>query len=412
MKTSLLIAKDESSFHLLETFLKTKQIQVKRSKNLCLKEEHFDLIFCELSEEVLDYLSSTKIKDPLIGIGDPLNTALLSKALRLGIFHVLIKPLLLEHLEVLFEKFLEHKKERYPLVAQSPSMKKLLESLPNIARSSSSVFIKGESGTGKEVLATLLHTLSPRAHLPFIRVNCAAIPATLLESEFFGHEKGAFTGALQRRAGRFEMAHSGTLLLDEISEIPMELQPKLLRVIQEREFERLGGSKPIHVDVRLISTSNREMKEAISQKIFREDLFFRLHVIPIEIPPLRERTEDILPLAERFLQYQCSIHQRDPILLAPCAQDKLLSYSWPGNVRELSNVIERTIVMTCNKTIMAEDLILEFSCPIPTASQTLAEMEKTHILTTLKATGNNRSQAAKHLGISVRTLRNKLKLFL
>ena len=188
------------------------------------------------------------------------------------------------------------------IIAESPLMQKILKDVSTIAKSTSSVFVSGESGTGKEVIAQAIHRLSHRAGQAFIKVNCAAIPASLLESEFFGHEKGAFTGAINRRIGRFELADKGTLLLDEISEIPLELQPKLLRAVQEMEFERVGGTQHITVDVRLISTSNRLMKDAVEQKLFREDLYYRLNVVPIHLPPLRDRREDIIPLAEYFLQ--------------------------------------------------------------------------------------------------------------
>lgn len=302
------------------------------------------------------------------------------------------------------------------IIAQSPAMKTLLQDVAKVANSNASVFITGESGTGKEVIAGAIHRLSPRAKAPFIRVNCAAIPETLLESEFFGHEKGAFTGALQRRLGRFELADRGSLLLDEISEVPLILQPKLLRLIQEQEFERVGGSVPIQVDVRLISTSNRDMHKAIEKNLFREDLFFRLHVVPLRIPPLRQRLEDIIPLAEFFLQKLCKENTLELKLLSSRAKEQLLAYPWPGNVRELANVVERTIVLHTGKIIEAHDLKIEMGCPLsssqeelsPGTMHTLAAVEQAHILATLKAYGNNKTQAAKSLGISLRTLRNKI----
>ncbi len=303
------------------------------------------------------------------------------------------------------------------IIAESPVMKALFLDIVKIAKSNASVFLTGESGTGKEVIANAIHQLSPRASASFIRVNCAAIPETLLESEFFGHEKGSFTGAMQRRFGRFEMANNGTLLLDEISEIPLVLQPKLLRVIQEQEFERVGGTHPIRVDVRLIATSNRNMQTAIEKNLFREDLFFRLHVIPLKIPPLRQRKEDILPLAELFLQRLCIENQQELKSLSIQAKELLVAYPWPGNIRELANVIERTVVLHTGKTIKAEDLKIPMSCSLaspptfganPGSLHTLEAVEQAHILATLKTYGNNKTKAAKSLGISLRTLRNKV----
>lgn len=408
-----------------------------------LKQSSFDLLICDIELNDLsgiDVLQIAKQLHPeilviLLTENSFIDTAL--SGMRLGAFQYILKPLTIEILETTLEKALEHtslireneflrkeisyptKKEGHPLIAESPAMKQILEDLSKIAKSNASVFILGESGTGKEVLSNTIHQMSSRTHKPFIRVNCAAVPESLLESEFFGHEKGAFTGAIQRRIGRFELADKGTLLLDEISEVPMELQPKLLRAIQEREFERVGGTRPIHVDVRFIATSNRNMKEAIEKKIFREDLFFRLHVVPIRIPPLRERKEDIIPLSEYFIQKLCKENQILSKTLSNEAKEKLLTYYWPGNVRELGNIIERTIIMHVGTIIEAKDIKLEFSCPIPTPPKIqpleenslvpLAMVEKKHILSTLQALGQNKTKAAESLGISLRTLRNKLK---
>lgn len=300
------------------------------------------------------------------------------------------------------------------IVAESPIMKALLRDVAKVASSNASVFITGESGTGKEVLASAIHRLSPRAAKPFVRVNCAAIPESLLESEFFGHEKGAFTGALQRRLGRFELAHLGSLLLDEISEVPLLLQPKLLRVLQELEFERVGGSELVRVDVRIISTSNRDMHKTVEQKLFREDLFFRLHVVPLHIPPLRKRIEDIIPLAEHFLTKLSEENKIEKKTLSSGAKERLQAYPWPGNVRELANVMERTLVLHSGSCIEACDLKVDMGCPsskevkTPGALHTLASVEEAHILETLKAYGNNKTKAAKSLGISLRTLRSKI----
>ena len=237
------------------------------------------------------------------------------------------------------------------IIAESPIMKKLLEEAVRVAKSQASVLIHGESGTGKEVIAGAIHAHSMRASNPYIRVNCAAVPDTLIESEFFGHEKGSFTGANAKRLGRFELANGGTLLLDEVTEIPLNLQPKLLRVVQEQEFERVGGTRPVSVDVRLISTSNRDLKEAIEEKVFREDLFYRLNVVPIHLPPLRERKEDILPLVDYFLGKFCAENGKKKKTLTKKAKEKLVNYPWPGNIRELANVMERVVVLDFGEKI-------------------------------------------------------------
>lgn len=293
------------------------------------------------------------------------------EAMRLGAFNYLLKPFTPDALKTLIEKAAEHlclvQENLYlreeisskclpaRLIAESPIMKKILTEAIQIAKSQASVLIHGESGTGKEVIAAAIHAHSMRASSPYIRVNCAAIPDTLIESEFFGHEKGAFTGANQRRAGRFELADKGTLLLDEVTEIPIGLQPKLLRVIQEQEFERVGGSKPLSVDVRLISTSNRNLKEAIQEKILREDLYYRLNVVPISLPPLRERRDDILPLARFFLEKFCAENGKKPKTFTAAAEKRLLSYPWPGNIRELANAMERVVVLDFSTKIEAEN---------------------------------------------------------
>lgn len=345
------------------------------------------------------------------------------EAMKLGAFNYLIKPFSPEALEGVLEKAEEHLRlvkenkfyredgKRPHLVAQSPAMKRILQDLEKIAKAQASIFITGESGTGKEVIASAIHELSARSQYPFIKVNCAAIPETLLESEFFGHERGSFTGAHMRKTGRFELADRGTLLLDEVTEIPLGLQPKLLRAIQEQEFERVGGMKPIKVNLRFLATSNRNMQEAIETKIFREDLFYRLNVVPIQIPPLRERREDILLLAHHFLERFCKENHKPLKKFTEKAEKKLLDYPWPGNVRELANIIERTVVLDFDPVIDSEHLYVDSSVMAPKAIKkgiTLHEMEKQLILETLEANHQNRTRTADILGISVRTLRNKL----
>lgn len=293
-------------------------------------------------------------------------------------------------------------------IAKSPAMIGIKEQIPLIAKSPSSVFITGESGTGKEVVAASIHHLSQRRLAPFIKINCAAVPETLIESEFFGHEKGSFTGADKRRAGRFELANQGTLLLDEVTEIPLEMQAKLLRAIQEREFERVGGSSPIKVDVRLISTSNRSLEEAVKTHILREDLYYRLNVIPIHIPPLRERKEDIAPLIEHFLKIYSKENHRTVCHFSKEALRALEEYPWPGNVRELANLVERAVVLTPKGEITADFLFSPQGLPkqlsIP-LGLTLKELEERYIVETLRVHGQDAEEAAKRLGLTPDQLR-------
>jgi two-component system, NtrC family, response regulator AtoC len=299
------------------------------------------------------------------------------------------------------------------IIAESPLMRRVLQDVSMAAVSSASIFITGESGTGKEVIAKALHAQSERAHAPFIKVNCAAIPDALIESEFFGHEKGSFTGAILKRIGRFEMADGGTLLLDEISEVPLHLQAKLLRAVQELEFERIGSCVPISVNIRFISTSNRNMKETIEKKLFREDLYYRLNVIPIHLPPLRERKEDILPLADYFLHRFCLENKKAVKTLSKEASRLLEQHLFPGNIRELANLIERTSVMHAEMVIEPDHLRFDAPAALPPSSlpagMTLQELEKRLILETLSSYKNNKTHTAKALGISLRTLGNKLK---
>ncbi len=390
--------------------------------------EHFDLIFCAMEEspefEVIHFVKKLQPHALVVFLCQNEEVDGVIEAMHLGAFYCCRKPLSQAKVEEVLERarkqIIQGKplgnpiKNPHHIIAESPAMKKILADVETIAKSQASVFISGESGTGKEEIAHAVHIYSNRSTQPFIKVNCAAIPETLIESEFFGHEKGAFTGAVSSRFGRFELANQGTLLLDEISEIPLTTQAKLLRAIQEQEFERVGGMKPIRVDVRIISTSNRNMLSSIDQKIFREDLYYRLNVMPIHLPPLRERKEDILPLAEYFLEKFCNENAKKKKSLTSPAKEKLLEYPWPGNIRQLANVIERLVVMVQEDKIDKEDIALD---PItrnePVASvpiqASLQEIEKKHILETLSAKNQNRTKAAKALGISIRTLRNKLR---
>jgi DNA-binding NtrC family response regulator len=305
----------------------------------------------------------------------------------------------------------------------------IIEMLRNVAKSKSSILIQGESGTGKELFARYVYQYSRRRNMPFVAVNCAAIPSQLLESEMFGFEKGAFTGAAMRKLGKFEMANGGTLLLDEISEMDVQLQAKLLRVIQEAEVDRLGGRDPVPIDIRLIATTNADLQYRIIQKTFRSDLYYRLNVIPVIIPPLRERNGDVILLAEHFIKKYSQVNEKKMMGLTDEAKAKLNHYSWPGNVRELENVIERAVLICNQVSIDAENIFLDnFSCDtivkndkmndikieadnteeIEKAETTLYDMEKNMIFDTLSKVKWNKTKASKILGISVRTMRNKL----
>jgi DNA-binding NtrC family response regulator len=268
------------------------------------------------------------------------------EAMRLGAVDYVGKPLCPQRLSLLLNRLSAGKRGRAVtdlLIAASPAMQQIFQIITRVAATDATVFITGESGTGKEVVAQALHQLSKRREKSYVRVNCAAVPDTLLESEFFGHEKGAFTGAHARKMGRFESANGGTLLLDEVTEIPTTLQPKLLRALQEREFERVGGTQPLQVDVRVVATSNRNLEQALRTGLLREDLYYRLNVIPLHLPPLRDRREDILPLARHFLAGEKQ--------LADEAAAALLAHDWPGNVRELANVIQRSSILADQEVI-------------------------------------------------------------
>ncbi|MBM3789078.1 MAG: sigma-54-dependent Fis family transcriptional regulator [Acidobacteria bacterium] len=297
------------------------------------------------------------------------------------------------------------------IVAESEAMKRVLTLAAQVAPQPSTVLLTGESGTGKEIVARFIHRRSPRSEEPLVAVNCAALSETLLESELFGHEKGAFTGAVQTRIGRFELAHGGTLFLDEVAETSLSIQPKLLRALQEQQFERLGGTRTIPVDVRVIAATNRDLSRALEDKSLREDLYYRLNVFPIHIPPLRERPEDIVPLAEHFSGALSARMGRSLRPLSEAARSVLRRHGWPGNVRELQNAVERALIVSAGETIEPEHL------PLPGAGwktdraqpRSLAEIEKAAILEALERNRGERKAAAEQLGVSLRTLQYRLK---
>lgn len=306
------------------------------------------------------------------------------------------------------------------IVTLNPRMKQLLAMAEKTASSNAPVFVQGESGTGKELIARYIHQRSNRSSGPFVAVNCAALPENLLESELFGYEKGAFTGAVNRKIGKFELADGGTLLLDEVTEMDINLQAKLLRVLQEKEVDRVGGTSPVKVDTRVIATTNRVAEDAINEGKFRRDLYFRLNVIPLVIIPLRDRPEDIPALANHFLTKFAVSSGRNVGSISPETMEILKKCKWTGNVRELENVMERSVLLCHGNSIMPEDLFLSYSpegeaAPAETGSisagMTMEEMERRLIIGTLEKTGNNRTRAADMLGISIRTLRNKLNAY-
>jgi DNA-binding NtrC family response regulator len=349
------------------------------------------------------------------------------EAMKHGASEYLLKPFSMDLLERVIANLKEGREteggvipslgtaDNRAILTQDPGMARLLSTLEGVAASQATVLINGESGTGKELLARFIHSRSPRAHRPFIAVNCAALPDGLLESELFGHERGAFTGALIRKIGKFEMAHTGTLLLDEIGEMTMGLQAKLLRVLQEREVDRVGGRDPVPVNIRVIATTNRTLYREVEQNRFREDLYYRLNVFPITLPPLRERLADIPMLARHFAAAAASRNALPQPVLSEAAQAHLQRLPWKGNIRELENVMERAVLLAGHGVILPEHCPVEIrdAASPPVVQQpgngSLWEMERDLIFKTLMRVKDNRTHAAKELGISIRTLRNKLR---
>ena len=409
-----------------------------------VRERPYDLILMDIKMiklSGLEALEAVKTVNPAIPV--VLMTAYSSvetavDALRKGAYDYLTKPFDFDELRLALQRATEHRRlkednrllrealgvqfDRRNIIGSSPVMTDLMETVAQVAPTEATVLITGESGTGKELIAGAIHFNSPRKDGPFVKVNCAAVTETLFESELFGHEKGAFTGALKRKEGRFQQAHNGTLFLDEISEISPAMQVKLLRAVQEREFNLVGGEDVVRVDVRVVAATNRNLEQEIESGAFREDLYYRLNVISLHAPPLRERKDDIPLLARHFLNRFAERNGKMVMGLTPAAMDRLTRYEWPGNVRELVNAMERAVVLSRHEYIDVAELPLALRGdsddepaaspdPVLSGNVSLDELEKTAILKTLEATEGNKSEAARRLGITRKTLHNKLKQY-
>lgn len=382
-----------------------------------------DLVMIDLALDIIKFLSALKnerIAIPAVACGVNPDPERAAQAIRAGAKEYVALPPDPELIAAVLQAVT---KEDAQVIHKDQKTKQILDFAARIAPSEANILITGESGTGKEVMANFIHHHSKRKDKPFISINCAAIPENLLESELFGHEKGSFTGAVARRIGKFEEASGGTLLLDEVTEMHPRLQAKLLRAIQERVIDRVGGTSPVHIDIRIIATSNRNMLEAVKAQEFREDLYFRLNVVNIHMPSLRERIDDIEPLAKHFVQKYCNLNMIAQKKISQKTAEALQAHNWPGNVRELENSIHRAVLMAQGDTIMPEDAFgltgpiqaeTSETIEIPEKSPILvgrkvADVEKELILHTLDHCLGNRTHAANILGISIRTLRNKLK---
>ena len=343
--------------------------------------------------------------------------AIVAEARRAGASEILNKPFtygeIRRTLETLLGAAAADESERRAIITADRSMERLLAVARRVSRTDATVLIEGETGTGKELLARFIHRHSPRAAGPFVAVNCAALPEALIESELFGHERGAFTGAQARRIGAFEAAAGGTIVLDEISELPLGLQAKLLRVLQESEIQRVGATRPIRLDVRVIAMTNRDLRAEVAAGRFRADLFYRLDVVALRTPSLRERSGDIPLLARHFLTKYAALHASPVTALAPPAIERLLAHGWPGNVRELENTIQRAVILAASDELDADDIVVEeaLAPAVALGGRTITELQRDVILATLERMGGNRTHAARALGVTARTIRNHLRRY-
>ena len=443
-KAHILIVDDDRTFRLVTSdvlrdegyrVVPVQDIDEARKR---LAEEPFDLILCDLVMEggsglqLLEYSKSQQIEAPFIMITGFASVDSAVEAMKLGAEDYITKPCshdaLLLKIERTLDKYrnlLELQRLRKEvqgefqfgnLKGQSAKMRQVVEMLRQVAETDASVLLYGETGTGKEMAARAIHYNGPRKDRPFVGVNCAALSETLLESELFGHEKGAFTGAIRQKPGRFEMANGGTLFLDEIGNMPLATQAKLLRVLQERQFERVGGTESISVDIRIISATNTDLKKAMEAGRFREDLYYRLNVIPIHLPPLRERMEDLPLLAQHFLEKYATRFNKPVRGISPAAMELLLRQSWPGNVRQLENTIERAVVLCRSETIEPQHLLLQSEDPaVQLIGDAVArrlsedELNRLYARMILAEVGGNKKEACRILKINYRTLQSRIE---
>jgi two-component system response regulator HydG len=446
MKAKILVVDDEAAHRqMIEAVLGAEGYEIQQAADgqaalTAIEERFYDLVVMDIRMpemggiEALKEIKAISPAIPIIIMTAYASVGTAVEALKAGAYDYLTKPLDIEELKILVAKalrfhqleqdniyFKERLNDRFDfsnILGRSPAMKQLFETMALVAPSEATVLIVGESGTGKELIANAVHQNSPRKDRPLIKVNCAALPETLLESELFGHEKGAFTGAIARKQGRFQLAHRSSIFLDEIAEMAPATQAKILRVLQEREFEPVGSSQTIKVDCRVIAATNKNLEEQIHAGRFREDLYYRINVVLLPVPALRERREDIPLLADFFLKQYAEKNQRAIEGFTPRAVDLLMRYDWPGNVRELENVVERAVIMSRGEMITPLEFPADLqkldtelaAVPVEvTPGRSLKEVEKALILQTLEQTGGNRTHAAKILGISRRTLQLKLK---
>ncbi|RMG02185.1 MAG: sigma-54-dependent Fis family transcriptional regulator [Nitrospirae bacterium] len=448
LREKILIVEDEKSMNeILRILLDSEGYETTSAFDgsegiKCLENEIFDLVITDIKMPGADGFTVLKrckelSPDTLVIMITAFGTTEDAiEAMKMGAYDYIHKPFKIDEIRIVINKALEKKKLRKELeilkeeikttyrleniIGKSSSMQKILHTIPKIAQSSSNVLITGESGSGKELFARAIHNLSPRADKKFVAINCATFPEGLLESELFGYMKGAFTGATQNKEGLFEIAHEGSIFLDEIGEMPFGLQAKLLRVLETGSFRRLGGTRDVNVDVRIIAATNKDLEASIKDGTFREDLFYRLNVIPVHIPPLRERLEDIPLLVEHFLKKFGAERKQ----VSPDAMKRLMSYEWKGNVRELENIIERVVLLSEKEIILPEDLPPEISGgyrqgqALPAIGPDgidldtiLGDMEKRYLLLALERTNGNKTEAAKLLGLTFRSFRHRLQKY-
>ncbi|HQF42420.1 MAG TPA: sigma-54 dependent transcriptional regulator [Ignavibacteriaceae bacterium] len=444
----LIIDDEEAQRNVLKGYLEKKGFKIfsASSGNEGVKSVKDNMIDIILSDYKMPDITGLEVLEQVKKINPEISFVILTaygtienavRAMRLGAFDYISKPVDLDELDLLLERIIENKnlkseiellkgqlKEKFKidsLISASPKMDDILSIASRAAESKATVLITGGSGTGKEVLAKSIHFASPRKDKPFIAVNIPALPETLLESELFGYEKGAFTGADKSKKGRFELAEGGTLFLDEIGDIPLNLQVKLLRVLQEHQIERLGSTENISIDVRIIAATHQNLEQKIKEKTFREDLFYRLNIISLNIPPLQERKEDIIPLIEYFVEKYSKENNKKKMNFSKEAIDSLLKYNYPGNVRELENIIERSVVLSRNNIIVLNDLPNvvkgfkeEKEIKIneeKTLIEQVEELEKKLIYDALSKTNGNQSQAGRILGLTERNLRYKMQKY-